>query len=82
MTRHYPKAMHQRDARALLYDGHPHRLRLWKLSNGEILTYHRAIPIGRYTRGALIRVRLEPSGQIRAFREITLFEIDDIKIYL
>ncbi len=76
------KAIHRLDALHILKDGRPHRLRLWKLSTGDILIYPHATLIGRHERGGLCRVRLEPSGEIRAFRDISLFEIDDLKIYL
>ena len=72
------KAIYQADAIRLLEDGRQHRLRLWKMSTGEILTYATATCIG----GRTHRVRLAPSGQIREFRDIMLFEIDGKTIYL
>lgn len=81
MERYYPKVIQRQDAIRLLSDGQPHRLKLWKLSTGEILLYPRACRIGRHTRGAMIRVQLHPSGEIRAFHEFCLFEIDDILIH-
>lgn len=77
----YPKVIHRLDALSLLSDGLPHRLRVWKLSTGEVLLYPRAVRLGRHTRGGKLRVRLHPSGAIRALRECCLFEIDDMKIY-
>lgn len=69
------------DALRLLRDGRRHRLRLWKISTGDILTYPAAVSTGHHTRGALQRVRLLPSGEIRAFRVRALFEIDGMRIY-
>lgn len=74
-------SIHRNDALHLLADGRPHRLRLWKLQTGDILTYPRATFLSRHTRGGTHRVRLIPSGEIRKFRDCCLFEIDDMKIY-
>ncbi len=76
------KAIYQADAIRLLEDGRQHRLRLWKMSTGEILTYATATCIGGHKRRRTHRVRLAPSGQIREFRDIMLFEIDGKTIYL
>lgn len=76
------EAIHRKDAFALLRDGQPHKLRLWKLSTGEILTYTRAVYVSHHVRKGIHRVYLPTSSCIRAFRDITLFEIDDLRIYL
>ncbi len=74
-------ALHLRDAIRLLEDGKPHRLRLWKLSTGDILTYDGARCIGGWNRQGIHRVRLPQSGLIREFRDVSLFSIDDLDIY-
>lgn len=76
------KAIHRHDALRLLEDRHPHDLRLWKISTGDILTYRSAVWVGGHVRGGTHRVRLPESGLIRAFRDITLFEIDGLSVYL
>lgn len=76
------KALHQRDALRLLEDGKPHKLRVWKLSTGDILTYHDVVCTGVWRRHGTHRVRLPRSGLLREFRDVTLFEIDDLTIYL
>ncbi len=76
------RSIHRLDALHLLKDGEPHKLRLWKLSTGDILTYPAAVLIGRHERGGLCRLRLLPSGEIRAVRDICLFEIDDLSIFM
>lgn len=73
--------IHLQDALRLLEDGEPHKLRLWKLSTGDILTYHQARCTSRHTRGGTHKVRLPQSGLLREFRDVTLFEIDDMRIY-
>ncbi len=76
------RSIHRLDALHLLKDGREHKLRLWKLSTGDILTYNRAQLIGRHERGGLSRLRLLPSGEIRAVRDVCIFEIDDLSIFL
>lgn len=77
-----------KDALNLLEDGEEHKLLLWKIGTknkdgaGEILTYQDAIFVHRHIRGGTHTVRLKTSGVIRTFRDICLFEIDDLKIYL
>lgn len=75
------QTIHLQDALRLLEDGEPHRLRLWKLSTGDILTYNDARLAGRHIRGGRHRVRLPMSGLLREFRDVTLFEIDGMRIY-
>jgi len=70
------------DALRLLSDRRPHTLRLWKLSTGDILTYEGVTAIGEWKRGAMHRVRFNKSGQIRALRDISIFEIDGLSVYL
>lgn len=82
------KAIHKKDALELLADGQAHKLRLWKLGRscadggGDILTYKDAVNINRHVRGGTHTVKLAASGAIRTFRDICLFEIDDLHIYL
>lgn len=77
-----PKALHLSDALRLLEDGQPHRLRLWKLSTGDILTYEGAVCSGHHRRGGTHRLRLPRSGLVREMRDVTLFEIDHLSVYL
>ena len=74
--------LHRRDAIRLLEDGQPHDLRVWKISTGDILHYKGAVCCGAHQRGGTHRIRIPLSGVIREFRDITLFEIDGLKIYL
>lgn len=74
-------AIHRNDALRLLSDRQPHKLRLWKLQTGEILTYPQATLMSRHIRAGTHRVKLMPSGEIRMFRDCCLFEIDDLTIY-
>lgn len=73
--------IHRKDAFRLLEDRRAHNLRLWKLSTGDILEYEGAVCVGGHKRGGTHRVRLPRSGVLREFRDISLFEIDGLKIY-
>ncbi len=74
-------SIHRNDAIRLLEDGQRHTLRLWKLSTGDILTYHDCKCIGKHARQGIHRVQLPQSSLIREFRDVALFEIDELKIY-
>lgn len=76
-----PKAIHWREAVILLESGQPCNLRVWKLSTGDILDYKGAICIGGHWRKGTHRIRLPHSHLIREFRDITLFEINNMTIY-
>ena len=73
--------IHRKDAFRLLEDRRAHNLRLWKLSTGDILEYEGAVCVGVHKRGGTHRVRLPRSGVLRESRDISLFEIDGLKIY-
>lgn len=82
MTTHpTPHTISLHDALRLLEDGEPHHLRVWKLSTGDILTYHDARFAGQNKRRGTHRIRLPQSALIREFRNCTLFEIDHMSIY-
>lgn len=74
------KTIHFKDAIALLESKNPVDLRLWKLSTGDILHYKGVRCISSYRRGGTHKVRF-PNGEIREFRDITLFEINNKTIY-
>lgn len=71
-----------KDAVALLKDRKPHTLRVWKMSTGDIITYTEAVYMSSNERGGTITVRVPRSREVRCFRRICLFEIDNLKIYL
>jgi hypothetical protein len=75
-------SIYKADALRLLADGKPHTLKLWKMSTGDILIYKDAVFVSRVTIKGTHKVRLPLSHLIREFRDITLFEIDGLKIFL
>ncbi len=74
------RTIYYKDAFKLLEIGTPVDLRLWKLSTGDILTYKGVVCFSVYRRGGTHKVRF-PNGQVREFRDITLFEINGKTIY-
>ena len=74
------RTIYYKDAFKLLEIGTPVDLRLWKLSTGDILTYKGVVCFSVPRRGGTHKVRF-PNGQIREFRDITLFEINGKTIY-
>lgn len=69
------------DAITLLESGERVTIKVWKLSTGEELTYTDCICVGCHRRGGTHRVQLAYSGLMREFRDITLHEINGLKIY-
>lgn len=72
--------IHYKDAFALLETRVPVNLRLWKMSTGDILEYKGVVCISEHRRGGTHKVRF-PNGEIREFRDVTLFEINGKKIF-
>ena len=76
------KSIHKNDAIRLLEDKQPHDLKVWKLSTGDIIHYPKAVCVGGFKRKGTHRIMIPLSAVIREFRDITLFEIDGLKVYL
>lgn len=75
------RAIQMKDAIQLLESGEPCDLRVWKLSTGDIIDYKGVRCQGAHWRGGCHRVRLK-NGYWREFRDITLFEINGMSVYL
>lgn len=76
------KVIHKNDAIRLLESGERCDLKLWKLSTGDILEYKNVRCVGHHWRGGTHLVLLPKSKLVREFRDITLFEINGMTIYL
>lgn len=76
------KSIHKRDALRLLEDRQLHTIKVWKLSTGDILTYKDCICHSADRRRGTHKIRVPLSGVLREFRDITLFEIDGLSVYL
>lgn len=74
-------AIHYKDAIVLLESGQSVNLRVWKLSTGDILKYRQVTCIGGHWRKGTHRIKLPESGLVREFRDVTLFEINNLTIY-
>lgn len=75
-------AIHLNDARKILDSGQPCNLRVWKLSTGDILVYKGVRCVGSHFRGGIHRILLPNSTLLREFRDVTLFEINGMKVFL
>lgn len=76
------KAIHKNDAIRLLESRQPVNLRVWKLSTGDIIYYKNVTCVGGHWRGGTHKILLPQSQLIREFRDITLFEINGMKIFM
>lgn len=76
------KVIHKNDAIRLLESGEPCNIRVWKLSTGDILDYKGARCVGSHWRGGTHKVLLPNSRLIREFRDITMFSINGMEVYL
>ena len=76
------RAIHQKEALQLLKEEGPHKLRLWKMSTGDILEYPQAYLLNYSPRRGIAKVRLQPSCVIHEFHLFCLHQIDDLDIYL
>ena len=72
--------LHWRDAIALLESGMPVTLKVWKLTDGDIIVYKNAVCVSHHRRGGTHTVKLPESNLLREFRDITLFEINGYEI--
>lgn len=75
------RAIHLQDALKTLADHQPHDLKIWKLSTGDILEYKGVKYLGEWKRAGLQRVKFPQSKEIRAFRNVSLIEIDGMKVF-
>lgn len=75
------KAIHINDARRILDSREEVDLKLWK-SNGDILEYKGVKCISNYFRGGTRKVRFPNSNEVREFRDVCIFEINGMEVYL
>lgn len=76
------KVIHLKDAIRLLESGQPCNIRVWKLSTGDIIDYKGVRCVGFHWRGGTHRIWVPTSALIREFRDITMFEINGMTVYL
>lgn len=74
------RCLHWRDAIALLESRQPVTLKVWKLSTGDIITYHNVVCCGHHWRKGTHTIKLPDSHLTRTFRDITLFEINGYEV--
>lgn len=75
-------AIHIKDALQLLESGEViDSLKVWKKKDGTIIEYKGIRCTGGHWHGGTHRIRLR-NGYTREFRDITMFEINNLRIYL
>lgn len=76
------KAIHINDARKILDSGQPCDLVVWKLSTGDILYYKGVQCVGSHFRGGTHKILLPNSRVLREFRDVTLWQINGMEVFL
>lgn len=76
------KVIHIKDAIALLESKQEVNISVWKLSTGDIIEYNNVVCVGGHWRSGTHRIRIQSSGLVREFRDIALFKINGMEIYL
>lgn len=76
------KRLHLTQALQLIQTGKPCELRVWKATTGDIIEYRNVVFLGRDSKKGTIRIKLQTSRQIREFREVCLFEINNMEVHL
>jgi len=74
--------IHRNDALRMLETGQPCDLKVWKLSTGDIIEYKGVRCVGSHWRGGTHKIAIPMSTLLREFRDITLFEINGLEIFL
>lgn len=74
-------SMHISDARRILNAGKPVKISAWK-ADGSIVVLEAAVSLRYDFRGGWRNVKLTRSGQVRRLRDICIFAINDIEVYL
>ena len=75
------KAIHISTLRKMLQAGDPVDLSVWK-SNGEILHYRTAVPLRDDFYKGTRRIKLLDSREIRTIRDVCIFEINGMEVFL
>jgi len=75
------KQIHISDARRILDTGAVVDLKVWK-SNGEILEYNGVITTSSHFRGGTRQLKFEKSGEVRRVRDVCIFGINGMEVYL
>ena len=74
--------MHINTARKMILSGQPFSCRVWKATTGEVLNYENVVCTSSYFDNNTFNVKFIESGSIRKVRMISLFEINDIEIFI
>lgn len=74
--------IHHSDAMRLINTGEPVDLKVWKVSTGDILELKGVQAAGGHWRGGTHLFKFPESQVLRRIRDICIFEINNMTIYL
>ncbi len=75
------RSIHITTARTMLNSGDPVDLSVWK-SDGSILELHNVISLRYDFYGGWRNVKLLTSGQMRRIRDVCIFKVNDLEVFL
>jgi hypothetical protein len=73
--------IHINDARKILTSGQPVSLKFWK-SDGSIVYAPNVICTSSFHHGNTVNIKFIDSKQVRKIRTVTIFEINDLELFL
>lgn len=74
-------SIHITTARTMLNSGNPVDISVWK-SDGTILELHNCISLRYNFYGGWRNVKLLNSGELRKIRDVCIFRINDLEVFL
>jgi hypothetical protein len=74
--------IHITTVREMLKSGQAVSLKFWRLDDAEIITANNVICTSGYHHGNTINIKFLNSGQFRKIRVITVFEINDMEVFI
>ena len=75
------RSIHITTARTMLNSGDPVDISVWK-ANGEILHMHNCISLRYNFYGGWRNMKLLTSGECRRIRDVSIFRVNDLEVFL
>lgn len=75
------KSIHISTARKMLDSGDPLDMKVWA-KDGKVLEFHRAVGLRYDFRRGTRQVKLLDSRQIRTIRDVLIFEINGMEVFI
>lgn len=68
--------------REMLKSGQAFSLKFWRMEDAEIISMDNVICTSSYHHGNTINIKSLTSGQFRKVRVISIFEINDLEVFI